>query len=126
MSELKPVIVERPEGTHVEIVDEYGFTGHDPEGSDILEAYIAKYGQLPQTEDELRSFGDLALHTADYHRELFEIAKREMDLFGIEEPDLNEVGYALSLDTLHSHQVYPVLSEARARRFGKDATKLVG
>lgn len=122
MSELRPVIAEHADQsyslypdieTHVEIVDEAGFAGFDPTGDDILEAYITEKGHRPATDEEMADFGALALRTATYYHELFELATEEMDLFGIEEEDLREVGGALSLDVEHSYQVWSRLAPLR-------------
>jgi hypothetical protein len=124
MNTLKPVITEHPEGryfrirsdegTHVEVVDDFGFVGFDPTSEEILEAYVSDTGKLPESTEELTAFGGLVLRTAWYHQEIFEAGMQEMELFGIDTEELREVGYALSLDTLHSDQVYPLLSEIRA------------
>jgi hypothetical protein len=123
MDELKPVVTEHPEGryfriradegTYVEIVDEYGFVGFDPTSEEILQAYVADVGHLPKTTEELTAFGELVLRTASYYHEIFEEGVGEMEYFGLETEELREVGSALSLDILHSDQVYPFLSEVR-------------
>lgn len=123
MNRIHPEIVQTPidnpymddlnPETHVEIVDESGFAGYDPTGKDILEAYETKYGHRPLSKAELEAFGDLVLRTAKYHEELIKEGEKELMLFGLETEELIEVGGALSLDTKHSHEVFPVIFRQR-------------
>lgn len=125
MNKLRAVIAEHvdplfrpnPElDTHVEIVDEYGFAGYDPTGTDILQAYIVEYGHSPRTDKEIAEFGNLVIRTAAYHHQLFQLATDDIDHFGIEENDLWEASQALSLDTEHSFHVWPQLAAIKRTR----------